>query len=189
MKLSVILFAVLSLSGCSKMCAGPEVAATAETAAPKAASTAASTSSIIGGTEVVPGAALTAGGASEAGLALLGPSGAATYGAMEGLAGATAADVGVGSALSTAKTIATVLSPIASLASASAGISAAKGQSAAMASLLNNPPQVAPPVTMPTMGSADTLNSMRSNIQEQMVRRGRASTILTSPSEGNTLGN
>lgn len=143
----------------------------------------AATSTLIGGTEVVGGAALTPGGASIAGLSALGESGAATYGAMEGLAAQGAASaVGIKGVLDTAKAVGTILSPVASLAQASAGVKASKGSS------ITNAPPIEPPVTMPIMGSPTSMNALRANLQEQTMRRGRASTILTSPDSGDKLG-
>lgn len=119
----------------------------------------------------------------------------AATGAGTGILGATGIGAGTANAISTGsnivsglKTAATILNPIMSLAGAAGGIQAAKNA----ASLTNQPtlapPVVPPPITMPTAGNADTLNSMRANIQEQVVRRGRAATILTNPSEGDRLG-
>jgi len=141
--------------------------------------------SIVAGTEIVSGAALTAQGASVAGLSALGAEGAATYTAMEGLAGAAAAGATGANILNTAKTVATIASPFASLAAAASGASAARRFGG-----ITNQPAVTPAVTMPTFGNADTLNAMRANIQDQIIRRGRAATILTSPSgSGDKLGN
>ena len=78
------------------------------------------------------------------------------------------------------KTAATILSPISSIAQLASG---------ERIQPMVNGPGVKPAVTMPTFGSADTLNAMRADIQEQVVRRGRAATILTSPTgEGTKLG-
>lgn len=90
---------------------------------------------------------------------------------------------GLSGAINTMKTVATVLSPIASLAASAAGYGAAK-----RAGKLTDAPAVAPPVTMPSFGSVDTMNTMRGSIQEQMMRRGRAATILTQQDSGNRLG-
>ena len=119
----------------------------------------------------------------------------AATGAGTGIIGATGIGSGTASAISTGsnivsglKTAATILNPIMSLAGAAGGIQAAKNA----ASLTNQPtlapPVVPPPITMPTGGNADTMNAMRANIQEQVVRRGRAATILTNPGEGDRLG-
>lgn len=112
-----------------------------------------------------------------------------------GAAGITqgAADVlsGAGTVVSGLKTAATIINPIMSLAGAVGGVKAAKDQANAISAIANKdttPLTVAPPVPMPTAGNADTLNAMRANIQEQVVRRGRAATILTSPSDGTKLG-
>lgn len=100
-------------------------------------------------------------------------------------AGAPTGPVGpdFGSIFNGIKSVSSVLSPIMSLAQASSGVSAAR-----RASLSAGSPQIASPIAMPTIGSADTLNTLRSSIQEQMVRRGRAATILTSPDSGDRLG-
>ena len=101
-------------------------------------------------------------------------------GAASGLSGANI--------LNTAKTAATLLSPAASLVQAASGASAEKRVGGATPII--NAPAVTPAVTMPTFGTVDTMNAMRANIQQQLVRRGRAATILTSPSgEGTKLGN
>ena len=41
---------------------------------------------------------------------------------------------------------------------------------------------------MPIFGSPNQLNALRSSIQEQLVRRGRAASILTSDAGGERLG-
>lgn len=95
------------------------------------------------------------------------------------------------SLLDSLKTAATVISPLSSLIAAASGVKAAKSLSnvGPGTSIGGVPaPTVAPPVTMPTLGGADTLSAMQANIQEQLVRRGRAATILTNPSSGGTLG-
>lgn len=92
----------------------------------------------------------------------------------------------IGGIMRTAKTISTVVSGVSSLAQAAAGISAASA--AKKKGVQTDAPQIAAPITMPISGSGDTLNAMRSNIQEQLVRRGRAATILTSPDSGDKLG-
>ena len=131
---------------------------------------------------------LTAGGANIAALNTLGPAGVATYSAMETVAGlgaiptVAAGAVTASNILNTAKTVATIASPISSVIQAASGASAVKkGITNATGSPIVAP-QVTAPVTMPTFGSQNTLNALRSNIQEQLVRRGRAATILTSPS-------
>lgn len=170
------------------MCTGAEPVVAAEAAGTAGAAKGAAEvagSSLIGGTEVVAGAALTPGGASIAALNTLGPSGIATYGAMEGLAGVAAGATGASSVFNSLKSAASILSPVSSLVSAASGTTTRIGKNS-----ITNGPAVAPAVTMPTFGNADTLNAMRSNIQEQIVRRGRSATILTSPTgSGDKLGN
>lgn len=130
------------------------------------------------------GGAYSALAAPEGGAAAAGTAGTAGTESAAGTAAGTAGTAATegGSSLATLKAIATVLSPVLSIASSAASIGASKksGQ-------LNDSPVVAAPVTMPTAGSADTLNAMRSDIQEQITRRGRAATILTSPAS-ETLG-
>jgi hypothetical protein len=87
--------------------------------------------------------------------------------------------------LNTAKTVATIASPFASLAAAASVANAARRVGG-----ITNQPAVTPAVTMPTFGNVDTMNALRSNIQQQLVRRGRQATILTSQTgSGDKLGN
>lgn len=89
--------------------------------------------------------------------------------------GATAAGTAP-SFLDTMKSVATVLSPVSSIISAASGIGAARR----MNSLAQ--PAVPAPVTMPTAGGPNTLAAQNASFAEQLMRRGRAATILTQPS-------
>lgn len=92
-------------------------------------------------------------------------------------AGRTAAD-----AFQTIKSAATILSPIASIAASASGISAAK-----RAASLSTMPRVAPSTPIPSFGSPIVGQAQQASFTEQLRRRGRAATILTStPDE--TLG-
>ncbi len=106
----------------------------------------------------------------------------ASGGTIFGPAAAGAAAAGA-SALSTIKDVATILSPVSSAAQALGAMDAAKSMGK-----LTGTPQVAATGRMPTLGDLDTMNAMRGNLQQQLQRRGRAATILTSPS-GDKLGN
>lgn len=140
------------------------------------------------GGEAAAGAAaggVTAGGASIAGLSALGAEGAATYGAMEGLAGSLAgAGAGAGF-LNTVKSIATLANPAVSLLSAIGNVSAAKRVSAEAA---RKAPAVEPAIKMPIIGDQQSMSVLRANLQQQMFRRGRAASILTDPASGDKLG-
>lgn len=85
------------------------------------------------------------------------------------------------SLLSSLKTAATVLTPVSSLLAAASGVSASKKAAAAKA------PQAAAPVPMPdTTNGKGVLSApvvQRAAIQDQLARRGRASTILTSAND------
>lgn len=153
----------------------------AEVAAPEAASAAK------GATEVAAATGESAIGATEF---------AANAGALTELSavapGAATAAAGVpgllpAGTLETLKTAGTILSPVASLASASAGIDASKRSAAGLANGVSAP-TVAAPITMPILGEASNINSLKANLQEQLVRRGRAATILTAPDDGGKLG-
>lgn len=99
------------------------------------------------------------------------------------LSSAAPGGIGAKDILGTLKTAATILSPISSIMGAASGISASKKMG-----VLTAPPAVTPPVTMPILGSGASLNSLRSNIQDQLMRRGRAATILTDQGSGDRLG-
>jgi hypothetical protein len=84
--------------------------------------------------------------------------------------------------VSGAKTAATILSPVNALMQADASRQVSK-------SIANIPkPTVTEPTSMPIFGSPNQLNALRSSIQEQLVRRGRAASILTSEAGGERLG-
>lgn len=159
-------------SGPLAMCTGAEAApAVAEGA--KAAGTVAA--SEVGAATLMPAAvAETAGTLAGWGLVETAPG---VWMAAEAASGLS----GISGLVNGAKTAATIMNPIASMAQLT-------GNKRIMP--MTNRPAVTPPVTMPTFGSANQLNALRGNIQEQLVRRGRAATILTSETgSGNTLGN
>lgn len=106
--------------------------------------------------------------------------GVGAWGAAEAFSGA-ASGLSAANVLGNLKSAATILSPISSLMQVASGANASKriGSNA-----ITNGPAITPSVTMPTFGAADTLNAMSANVQEQVVRRGRAATILTSPTSG-----
>ncbi len=129
--------------------------------------------------------AMGAGGATGGAAAGTAAGGASAGTAAGGGTVAAGAGAGASSALATAKTLATLITPIASLISAASAASTAKSARES----LGAGPQVSPPVTMPIFGSQDNLDAMRASIREQLVRRGRASTILTSEAAtGDRLG-
>lgn len=108
-----------------------------------------------------------------------------TAGTFAAGAAGTAAGVGLAggtSFLSNLKTVSSVLSPISSIVSAGANISATKKMADISAA-----PQVAPPITMPSPSGIQSLKATQANFTSQLQRRGRASTILTSP-DGERLG-
>ena len=112
---------------------------------------------------------------------LAGGSGAAAGGT--GTAGGAAGTVGNAGSASTMRTlanVATILSPIVSAGMAVAGVNAAKDAQ----KLSLQTPGVTP---MPTSGGPNTIFATRNAVGEQLRRRGRASTIMTSP-EAETLG-
>ncbi len=166
------------------MCTGAEPAVAAEAGAKGAADVVAGTAGadlvaagdVAGAGFFADTATVAATGAPLAGSAAIGPVGTTIFNASSGIS----------NILNTAKTVASIASPITSLMQTASGVSASKTSAAKS---ITNQPLVAPPVTMPTFGSADTLNAMRSNIQEQLVRRGRAATILTDSASGTKLGN
>lgn len=88
---------------------------------------------------------------------------------------------GVGAAL---KDAVTILAPAASLAAASSGLAAAKRPGFGTSS---TPLTVLSPTPMPTLGGPDSILKTRGAVTEQLMRRGRASTILTAP-DGEKLG-
>src|SRR3990167_8821525 len=116
MKTAVIALSVAILLSPFWAKEGSQIGTGAEVAAPEAAATAKGAAEV--GTALATETGLTAGGANIAALNMLGPSGVATYSAMESLAGlgpiATVAGP-ASSILSGAKTAATILSPAASL--------------------------------------------------------------------------
>lgn len=172
--LGLMAAAIFLWQGCAEMGTGVEAVVADEAVA-----------GLAGGGVATAGATALTGATGAAAAAGLSQAAFDTLPAATSIGGSAATGLTFGSAIDTAKTIATVLSPITSIASSAAGISASRNAR----SLLAGVPQVAPPVTMPSFGSADTLNAMRANIQEQVNRRGRAATILTSPDSGETLGN
>lgn len=157
---------------------------------------------------VLEGAALTGGGvgALAGGAALSGGIGLGTAAAVGGtaleesaltgsgvggLAGGAALPggitVGQGAATgagfaNTLKSVATVLSPAASIISAASGINSARAMGR-----LSGVPQVTAPVTMPIYSSGQTYQAMQDQAQVAAMRRGRAATILTAPA-GEKLG-
>lgn len=96
----------------------------------------------------------------------------------------TPATAGIGAGvLQTIKDAATILSPVASIAASASGIAAAK-----RAGALSTMPRVAPSTPVPSFGSPIVSQAQQASFTEQLRRRGRAATILTSPSEGEKLG-
>ena len=134
----------------------------AEVAAPEAAATAKGAAEVGAGVGSFGGDIAFGMGASAAEVAAYD---AATSAAL----GLTGSGITVPNIINTAKTAATILSPAASLVQAASGASAAKRVGGATPII--NAPAVTPPVTMPTFGTVDTMNAMRSNIQQQLVRR------------------
>lgn len=80
--------------------------------------------------------------------------------------------------MSLVKDISTVLSGIGTL----AALSNANKASSNMKSAASDSPQVTPSITLPTFASPITRAAQQNSIFEQLMRRGRASTILTTPS-------
>jgi hypothetical protein len=141
-------------------------AATGTTAGTEAAATYGAAGEFAGA-----GAAETAGAAAaaaEAGTSASGPAAATT-------ATTAAAPTATAKFLATAKTVATVLQPALILAQASSN--------AQMARELKQQSELkAPaPVTLPTRGNENTIIAQQAALRQQLSRRGRASTILTSP--------
>lgn len=95
-------------------------------------------------------------------------------------AGAAAGAAGAG-ILESLKSAATVLSPVASLVSAASGVSSANKMSRVA-------PNVPGQLAMPIAGSPVATQAQQNSFVSQLQRRGRASTILTSP-DGDKLGN
>lgn len=96
--------------------------------------------------------------------------------------GAAAATGAAGSGiLESLKSAATVLSPVASLVSAASGVSNANKMSKVA-------PNIPGQLAMPIAGSPVATLSQQNSFVSQLQRRGRASTILTSP-DGDKLGN
>lgn len=147
----------------------PEILAAEAGSAVIGASAGAATAGAAAGSALAAGTGLAAGAAG--GLTAAGLSGAALGAGLAG--GVTAAGV-----LSNLKTAATIASPIVGLAQAASGIKAAKiGRSITA-------PTVTPPTAMPVFGSGNQLNALRADIQEQLMRRGRAASILTAEAPG-----
>lgn len=116
-----------------------------------------------------------------AGVAAEGASLAADIGA----AGTAVSGVsGLGNVLGTLKTASSILSPVASLAASASSIAAAK-----RAGAMSTMPKVTPSTPIPAFGSPTVTQAQQSSFQEQLRRRGRASTILTAPQDlGEKLG-
>ena len=189
MKIAVIALSVAILLSQLWAKEGSQIGTGAEIAAPEAAATAKGAAEIgatVAAETLMPAAIVAPEVAGFVGTGAFLPSGAEIFGpALSGAAG-------LSSLVSGAKTAATILSPVTSLVQAASGANAARaaGTRAGGATPIINAPAVTPPVTMPTFGTVDTLNAMRANIQQQLVRRGRAATILTSETgSGTKLGN
>jgi hypothetical protein len=90
-----------------------------------------------------------------------------------GTAGAAGTAAGSG-VLGTLKTIAKIASPMASLMQAASGMSAVKKMGAGA-------PAIPTPITMPIAGGPDMFQAQQNSLAAQLQRRGRQSTILTSP--------
>lgn len=110
---------------------------------------------------------------------LLSASEAATPGAISaGGAAVAGADI-----IGTLKTAATILSPVSSLLSAASGVR----QAQSLRTVGVEPPPVPAPTQVPVFGGAPIQRAETNAFVEQVRRRGRASTILTSPT-GERLG-
>ena len=131
---------------------------------------------VAAGLEGAAGAGLLEGAAGVTGLS--GSLAASGFGA--GAAAGAGAGLTLGGMLDTAKSVSTVLSPVASIYGAMAGISASK-------SLGRLTPTVPASTPMPIYGSPATSASQQASLMSQALRRGRASTILTAP-DGERLG-
>lgn len=131
-----------------------------------------------GGAEAA-GPALNAGSAAStevpADSTLFGETGGTQVGTAGASGTAASAASSAGSTIGTIKDIATVLSAAGSVIGAASGLDASRKAGRA-------PPPVPPPVTMPSADSPITRIAQQNSIFEQIMRRGRASTILTSPS-------
>ncbi len=187
---------------------GAEVAVGAEAAG--AAKGAAEVGAAVAGDAFLPGALvsgsaaapiigdafLPAALAASEGLATVGTAGAGAF------AAPVASGITLSGVLDTAKTVATIASPAASIMQAASGEQALRRVGGVTNATASPPvaPVVTPMVQMPTQSSEGpvigtpttigAINSLRANIQEQLVRRGRYATILTSPSgSGSKLGN
>jgi hypothetical protein len=77
------------------------------------------------------------------------------------------------SVASSLKNAATILTPVASLAASASGISASRKMGAI--------PKVQGPALMPSAGGPNTIATQRAAVTEQLRRRGRAASILTTP--------
>jgi len=117
-----------------------------------------------------------------------GAGGAAAGGAEGGGTAAGGASAGSGAAssatsaaewLKTAKTVASIVQPVIAIASSVNAKNAADEAAAAA----DRPITVTVPPTAPTRGNENTIKAYNQAISQQTRRRGRASTILTQPSE------
>lgn len=104
------------------------------------------------------------------------------------LSGAEATGIAEGglnaaNALGTLKSIATVLSPIASLVQAAGGIASAKRAGNVAAA-----PVTLPTIAMPIANQSSDQQAFQNSMIAQQQRRGRASTILTQPADSDRLG-
>lgn len=95
-------------------------------------------------------------------------------GVFEALAAPAAAGGTLASVGSALKTASTILAPTASIAASASSIKAAR-------KLGSGAPLIAPKSDMPSNGNANTITAQRASVTEQLRRRGRAATILTSP--------
>lgn len=157
------------------MCTGAEPSIATGATAKSAADLAAVSAGDLYGTAAVGGAGAAAGGAA-AGAAAFDPF------LIEQWTPATGAAGGFGAALKTAKDVATVLTPVASIVQTASGIQASKRLGATGA-----PPAVEPVAGMPIAGAGTFGQTVRNSLIDQLNRRGRAATILTAPS-GEKLG-
>lgn len=78
------------------------------------------------------------------------------------------------SVLGKLKTIANIVSPLASLISAGASLFGSRNMGSA-----GTPPTTLPPITMPTAGGPVSFQAQQGSLASNLQRRGRASTILT----------
>lgn len=140
-----------------------------------------------GGAVGAEGAVATEGGMTAADAAAMGDMAGGTAGSAvdsaAGFGGATAGDAGLagggtgsGSSLSLGglKDIATILTPLTSLLASGLAYDAAGDTP-------TDTPPVLTPTAMPIFGGPNTILAQRNSVSEQLQRRGRASTIMTSP--------